>query len=78
MVPRHLDGAIWMALGDKPKRNLFMHTLETQRLILKPPSQEDVLRLHTLHSDPFVVQAIRDGIYPTIEQTKAAQEEEDR
>ncbi|MER8394984.1 GNAT family N-acetyltransferase [Mesorhizobium sp. M1340] len=49
-----------------------MHILETPRLILRPPSQSDQLLLHGLHSDPFVVNAIRDGVYPTIEQSKAA------
>ncbi|WP_084567101.1 GNAT family N-acetyltransferase [Mesorhizobium sp. LNJC391B00] len=49
-----------------------MHILETSRLILRPPSHSDDLLLHGLHSDPFVVNAIRDGVYPTIEQSKAA------
>ncbi|MER9108059.1 GNAT family N-acetyltransferase [Mesorhizobium sp. M0848] len=49
-----------------------MHILETPRLILRPPSHGDELLLHGLHSDPFVVNAIRDGVYPTIEQSKAA------
>lgn len=49
-----------------------MHMLETPRLILRPPSQSDELLLHGIHSDPFVVNAIRDGVYPTIEQSKAA------
>ncbi|MER8486541.1 GNAT family N-acetyltransferase [Mesorhizobium sp. M1322] len=49
-----------------------MHILETPRLILRPPSRSDELLLHGLHSDPFVVNAIRDGVYPTIEQSKAA------
>lgn len=49
-----------------------MHILETSRLILRPPSHSDELLLHGLHSDPFVVDAIRDGVYPTIEQSKAA------
>ncbi|MFD2051970.1 GNAT family N-acetyltransferase [Mesorhizobium calcicola] len=47
-----------------------MHILETPRLILRPPSHSDELLLHGLHSDPFVVNAIRDGVYPTIEQSK--------
>ncbi|MER8659123.1 GNAT family N-acetyltransferase [Mesorhizobium sp. M0847] len=49
-----------------------MHILETSRLILRPPSHSDELLLHGLHSDPFVVNAIGDGVYPTIEQSKAA------
>ncbi|MES0007847.1 GNAT family N-acetyltransferase [Mesorhizobium sp. M0062] len=49
-----------------------MHLLETPRLILRPPSHRDELLLHGLHSDPFVVDAIRDGSYPTIEQSRAA------
>ncbi|RWK44898.1 MAG: N-acetyltransferase [Mesorhizobium sp.] len=49
-----------------------MHILETPRLILRPPSHSDELLLHGIHSDPFVVNAIRDGAYPTIEQSKAA------
>ncbi|MER9451734.1 GNAT family N-acetyltransferase [Mesorhizobium sp. M0254] len=49
-----------------------MHTLETPRLILRPPSHSDELLLHGLHSDPFVVSAVRDGVYPTMEQSKAA------
>lgn len=49
-----------------------MHMLETPRLILRPPSHSDELLLHGLHSDPFVVNAVRDGVYPTIEQSKAA------
>ncbi|MES0169880.1 GNAT family N-acetyltransferase [Mesorhizobium sp. M0027] len=49
-----------------------MQILETPRLILRPPSHSDELLLHGLHSDPFVVNAIRDGVYPTIEQSKAA------
>ncbi|OHV63487.1 hypothetical protein LCM4577_32300 [Mesorhizobium sp. LCM 4577] len=49
-----------------------MHILETPRLILRPPSHSDELLLHGLHSDPFVVNAIGDGVYPTIEQSKAA------
>ncbi|MER9007170.1 GNAT family N-acetyltransferase [Mesorhizobium sp. M0862] len=49
-----------------------MHILETPRLILRPPSHSDELRLHELHSDPFVVNAMRDGVYPTIQQSKAA------
>ncbi|RWP28579.1 GNAT family protein [Mesorhizobium sp.] len=48
-----------------------MHILETSRLILKPPSHSDDLLLHALHNDPFVVNAIGDGVYPTIEQSKA-------
>ncbi|RWK73216.1 GNAT family N-acetyltransferase [Mesorhizobium sp.] len=48
-----------------------MHILETPRLILRPPSQSDELLLHGLRSDPFVVDAIADGVYPTIEQSKA-------
>ncbi|MER9026753.1 GNAT family N-acetyltransferase [Mesorhizobium sp. M0815] len=48
-----------------------MYILETPRLILRPPSHSDELLLHGLHSDPFVVNAIRDGVYPTIEQSKA-------
>lgn len=49
-----------------------MYILETPRLILRPPSHSDELLLHGLYSDPFVVNAIRDGVYPTIEQSKAA------
>ncbi|MER8474273.1 GNAT family N-acetyltransferase [Mesorhizobium sp. M1328] len=49
-----------------------MHILETPRLILRPPSHSDELLLHGLLSDPFVVNAVRDGVYPTIEQSKAA------
>ncbi|MER9293370.1 GNAT family N-acetyltransferase [Mesorhizobium sp. M0510] len=49
-----------------------MHILETPRLILRPPSHSDELLLHELHSDPFVVNAMRNGVYPTIEQSKAA------
>lgn len=48
-----------------------MHILETPRLILRPPTHSDELLLHGLHSDPFVVNAIRDGVYPTIEQSRA-------
>lgn len=48
-----------------------MHILETPRLLLRPPSHSDELLLHGLNSDPFVVNAIRDGFYPTIEQSKA-------
>ncbi|PAP99141.1 GNAT family N-acetyltransferase [Mesorhizobium mediterraneum] len=48
-----------------------MHILETPRLILRPPSHSDELLLHGLHSDPFVVNAFGDGVYPTIEQSKA-------
>lgn len=48
-----------------------MHILETPRLILRPPSYCDELLLHGLHSDPFVVNAVGDGVYPTIEQSKA-------
>ncbi|MGX9576405.1 GNAT family N-acetyltransferase [Mesorhizobium sp. f-mel] len=49
-----------------------MHILETPRLILRPPSHSDELLLHGLHSDPFVVNAVGDGVYPTLEQSKAA------
>ncbi|MER9751588.1 GNAT family N-acetyltransferase [Mesorhizobium sp. M0140] len=49
-----------------------MHIIETPRLILRPPSVSDELLLHGLHCDPFVVDAIRDGVYSTIEQSKAA------
>ncbi|MER8460169.1 GNAT family N-acetyltransferase [Mesorhizobium sp. M1300] len=49
-----------------------MYILETPRLILRPPSHSDELLLHGLNSDPFVVNAVRDGVYPTIEQSKAA------
>ncbi|MER8478658.1 GNAT family N-acetyltransferase [Mesorhizobium sp. M1163] len=48
-----------------------MHILETPRLTLRPPSHSDELLVHGLHSDPFVVNAIGDGVYPTIEQSKA-------
>lgn len=48
-----------------------MYTLETSHLILRCPSHCDEILLHGLHSDPFVVNAIRDGVSPTIEQTKA-------
>ncbi|RWA58103.1 MAG: GNAT family N-acetyltransferase [Mesorhizobium sp.] len=48
-----------------------MQILETPRLILRPPTHTDELLLHGLHSDPFVVNAIRDGVYPTIEQSRA-------
>ncbi|MER8556760.1 GNAT family N-acetyltransferase [Mesorhizobium sp. M1217] len=48
-----------------------MHILETQRLILRPPSHSDELLLHGLHSDPFVVNAVMKGVYPTLEQSKA-------
>ncbi|MES0099226.1 GNAT family N-acetyltransferase [Mesorhizobium sp. M0019] len=48
-----------------------MYILETPRLILRPPSHSDELLLHGLRSDPFVVNAIGDGVYPTIEQSKA-------
>lgn len=48
-----------------------MHILETPRLILRPPSYSDVLLLHGLYNDPFVVDAVKDGVYPTIEQSKA-------
>lgn len=47
-----------------------MHILETQRLILRPPSHRDEPLLHGLYRDPFVVNAVRDGVYPTIEQSK--------
>ncbi|RWP36529.1 MAG: N-acetyltransferase [Mesorhizobium sp.] len=59
-------------MSDSSERNLLMYILETPRLILRPPSHSDELLLHGLHSDPFVVNAIRDGVYPTIEQSKAA------
>ncbi|TCN19791.1 GNAT family N-acetyltransferase [Sinorhizobium americanum] len=49
-----------------------MQILETSRLILRPPSHSDEILLHGLYSDPFVVNAIRDGVYPTIEQSKTA------
>ncbi|MDX8469718.1 GNAT family N-acetyltransferase [Mesorhizobium sp. VK23B] len=48
-----------------------MHTLETPRLVLRPPTHSDELLVHELHSDPFVINAIRDGVYPTIEQSRA-------
>ncbi|MER9914125.1 GNAT family N-acetyltransferase [Mesorhizobium sp. M0050] len=48
-----------------------MHVLETPRLILRPPSHSDELLLHGLHSDPFVVNVVLNGVYPTIEQSKA-------
>lgn len=48
-----------------------MHILETPRLILRPPSHSDELLLHGLLSDPFVVNASVDGVYPTTEQSKA-------
>ncbi|MES0039669.1 GNAT family N-acetyltransferase [Mesorhizobium sp. M0046] len=48
-----------------------MHILETPRLILRPPSHSDELLLRGLYSDPFVVNAVLDGVYPTIEQSKA-------
>ncbi|MER9064834.1 GNAT family protein [Mesorhizobium sp. M0698] len=48
-----------------------MHILETQRLILRPPSHNDELLLHGLRSDPLVVNAVGEGVYPTIEQSKA-------
>ncbi|MER9254426.1 GNAT family N-acetyltransferase [Mesorhizobium sp. M0598] len=54
------------------KRGIPMHTLETPRLILRPPSHSDELLLHGLYSDPLVVNAVRDGVYPTIEQSKVA------
>ncbi|RUU11537.1 N-acetyltransferase [Mesorhizobium sp. USDA-HM6] len=50
----------------------LMHILETPRLLLRPPSHSDELLLHGLHSDPFVVNAIRDGVFPTIDESKAA------
>ncbi|MCF6102111.1 MULTISPECIES: GNAT family N-acetyltransferase [Mesorhizobium] len=49
-----------------------MYILETPRLILRPPSRSDELLLHGLHSDPFVVNAVGDGVYPALEQSKAA------
>ncbi|MER8899604.1 GNAT family N-acetyltransferase [Mesorhizobium sp. M0676] len=49
-----------------------MHILETPRLLLRPTSPSDELLLHGLHSDPFVVNAIRDGVVPTIDHSKAA------
>lgn len=48
-----------------------MHILETPRLILRPPSHNDELLLHGLRSDPLVVNAVGEGVYPTIEQSKA-------
>ncbi|BCG76073.1 N-acetyltransferase [Mesorhizobium sp. 113-1-2] len=48
-----------------------MRILETPRLILRPPSHSDELFLRGLYSDPFVVNAVLDGVYPTIEQSKA-------
>ncbi|MER8646835.1 GNAT family protein [Mesorhizobium sp. M1252] len=48
-----------------------MHILETPRLILRPPLHSDELLLRGLYNDPFVVNAVRDGVYPTIEQSKA-------
>ncbi|TIQ16681.1 MAG: GNAT family N-acetyltransferase [Mesorhizobium sp.] len=53
------------------RRELLMYILETPRLILRPPSHSDELLLHGLHSDPFVVNAMWDGVYPTREQSKA-------
>ncbi|MER9883582.1 GNAT family protein [Mesorhizobium sp. M0118] len=47
-----------------------MHVLETPRLILRPPSHNDELLLHGLYSDPFVVNAVGEGIYPTEQQSK--------
>ncbi|TIQ39101.1 MAG: GNAT family N-acetyltransferase [Mesorhizobium sp.] len=47
-----------------------MYILETPRLILRPPLHSDELLLHGLNSDPFVVNAVRDGVYPTIDQSK--------
>ncbi|MER8949849.1 GNAT family N-acetyltransferase [Mesorhizobium sp. M0809] len=48
-----------------------MHVLETPRLILRPPSYSDELLLHGLYSDPFMVNSVGDGVYPTIEESKA-------
>ncbi|MER8659219.1 GNAT family protein [Mesorhizobium sp. M0847] len=48
-----------------------MHVLETPRLILRPPSHSDELLLHGVYSDPFVVNAVGNGVYPTIQQSKA-------
>ncbi|RWJ58248.1 MAG: N-acetyltransferase [Mesorhizobium sp.] len=48
-----------------------MHMLETPRLILRPPSRSDELLLHGLRTDPLVVNAVGEGVYPTIEQSKA-------
>ncbi|WP_354425861.1 GNAT family N-acetyltransferase [Mesorhizobium abyssinicae] len=48
-----------------------MYILETPRLILRPPSHSDELLLHELRSDPFVVNTLWNGVYPTIEQSKA-------
>ncbi|MEI9414026.1 GNAT family N-acetyltransferase [Mesorhizobium sp. Cs1321R2N1] len=48
-----------------------MYILETPRLILRPPSHRDELLLHGLLSDPFVIEAVGDGVYPTLEQSKA-------
>lgn len=69
--PTFVVGAAQLSVP-APKRKLLMHILETPRLILRPPSHSDELLLHGLHSDPFVVNAIRDGVYPTIEQSKAS------
>ncbi|TIP18373.1 GNAT family N-acetyltransferase [Mesorhizobium sp.] len=49
-----------------------MHILETPRLILRPPSHSDHLLIHNLHNDPFVVDAIRNGLDSTVEQSRAA------
>lgn len=49
-----------------------MHILETPRLSLRPPLHRDDLLLHGLHSDPLVVSSVRDGVHPTIRQSKAA------
>ncbi|WP_431523466.1 GNAT family N-acetyltransferase [Mesorhizobium captivum] len=48
-----------------------MYVLETPRLILRPPSHSDEFLLHGLRSDPLVVNAVGQGVYPTIEQSKA-------
>ncbi|MER8548877.1 GNAT family N-acetyltransferase [Mesorhizobium sp. M1169] len=48
-----------------------MYILETPRLILRPPSHSDELLLHGLLRDPFVVNAVGEGVYPTLEQSKA-------
>ncbi|MCA1371867.1 GNAT family N-acetyltransferase [Bradyrhizobium sp. BRP14] len=43
--------------------------LLTPRLRLRPLAPADILRLHTLHNDPFVVNAIYDGRPPSWEDT---------
>ncbi|ARO32671.1 GCN5-related N-acetyltransferase protein (plasmid) [Rhizobium sp. NXC14] len=47
-------------------------TLETARLYLRPLTTPwDLLRFHSLHTDPFVVNAIYDGKPPSFEDTWA-------